>query len=722
LHLRFLINSNSFYFGSLIFSYIPLYSGVDEVTLSRTLTSPVAADFVEILQRPYILLDPTTAQDKEMVLPFFYPYNYYTLTADTSSPSSLGTLVWNDLNILRHANGGTDPVQVSVFAWLDEADFVVPTTYTSTSETVRDIEEGPGTKVCSALLKATTSLSAVPGLSPYFTPIQAASSLGYDLAKKFGFSRPENSKAPARMRPGLTQQFAVTDASDTAETLALDSANTLTIDPRSVNLEEDEMDLLKLCKRPSFILSTTIGLVAVDSVILSLRVRPVYRQINSTEYHYPIISYCSLPFQYWRGTLKYTFQFVASAYHKGRFRIVWDPYPSSSNTVDPSYFNTVYTQILDLEADRELTFIVPYAHYRPYQSCFTSGSDYSTSAVLSPTNSTDNGVITITMLNPLVSPNTTSFSPIYLNVYVSAGDDFRLVYPVDSSGISTATFFSTSATDLVEPLDNDSSQHESILFTTAHDFPLDVNGENIMDLRALTKRVAFCYSRSIAAATSSNSLIIFTHSDYDRPIFRGKDPGGAWTNNSIPMNLSNNGFINWFEPCFAGRKGGYKVKYIPHLNTSSGLVDMVQQPVSIKKTTISTNAHMSSSAQVLSSYSTGTQYNRDYYLTSNAGQIPFASFDAQSVKGVQDTVLDVSLPFYGNRNFLLSRTINNPSSTFVTGQTGWGNATQASLYMHAPTGNYFATFSKFISTREDYSLFFFVSTPVVYFTSDPTPV
>lgn len=70
LHLRFLISSNSFYFGSLVFSYIPLPT-LDEVTMSRTLTSPVPADFVEIMQRPHVLMDPTTSLDREIVLPFF---------------------------------------------------------------------------------------------------------------------------------------------------------------------------------------------------------------------------------------------------------------------------------------------------------------------------------------------------------------------------------------------------------------------------------------------------------------------------------------------------------------------------------------------------------------------------------------------------------------------------------------------------------------------------
>jgi len=530
LHLRFLINSNSFYYGSLIFSYIPLYS-VDEVTMSRTLSAPQTADFVEILQRPHLLLDPATSLDRDFVLPFLYPYAYFPLTGETNDIGQMGILCYNDLNILRHANGSTDPVQVSVYAWMEDVDLCVPTTYVSTmgktkvvaEESKVDSDLGPVSKVCSAVGKVADVAGKIPFLAPYTTPVSMAAKLGYSLAKTMGFSRQENTESMHRVYPNITAEFAQTDRADCSEVFALDSANTLSIDPGSVNLAEDEMDMLSLCKRDSFVYTQTIGLDVTDTVISSIRVRPIVSQTYGSEYHFPIISYCSLPFKYWRGTLKYKFQFVASAFHKGRFRITWDPYPDATNIVDPDYFNSAYTYVVDLENEREFTFSVPYAHFKPFLINSTSGTVIS-NAILSPTEY-DNGTLSVMVLNPIVSPNSTSFSDIYMNLYISAGDDFQLVYP-DSTEIYNLTYFSTMESDMIVPFDNDTTNDDEILAVSDHKFNLDCNGECIMNIRALTKRVQHCYSRTILITTTVNSEIAFGLQDYDRPLFRGKANNG----------------------------------------------------------------------------------------------------------------------------------------------------------------------------------------------------
>lgn len=715
LHLRFLINSNSFYYGSLIMSYVPLYS-IDEVTLSRTLSAPETADYIEILQRPHVILDPATSLDRDMVLPFFYPYAYFPLTGETKDISVLGYLCFNDLNTLRHANGATDPVQVTVYAWMDEVDLCVPTTYVSTmEESKKDSEIGPVSKACTALGKAADLAARVPFLSPYATPVSMAAKLGYSAAKALGFSRPENTQSITRVYTNPTSEFAQTDRSDCCEVFALDSANTLSIDPMSVNLSDDEMNLSTLCKRESYVYSQTIGLDTSDTVISSIRVRPIVSQINGSEYHFPIVSFCSLPFRFWRGTLNYKFQFVASSFHKGRFRITWDPYPDATNMVDSDYFNSVYTYVIDLEKEREFTMSVPYAHFKPFLQNTKSGTVIS-NTVLSPTEY-DNGTISLIVLNPIVSPNTTSFSSIYMNLYISAGDDFQLVYP-ESSLVDNLTYFSTMSSDLISPIDEDTDDSTQILAVSSHPFNLDCNGECVMNLRSLTKRVQHVYCRSITYTPTAASEVVFSITDYDRPLFRGPTVSGAWTNNSIAYNLASHNFITHFEPCFAGRKGGYKIKVIPVLQSQSAISSLNNKFIHMTKYTPDVDFSLTDSFSSWASTTTG-QYAESYYDLLHKN---FTGFDAQMIKTMTNHVLDPSLPYYGDRKFLCSRTINNPSSAYESGIYGWGNATSATLSGKITASYISCHFTKFVSTREDYSLFFFVSTPVCYFTDDVAPV
>jgi len=591
-------------------------------------------------------------------------------------------------------------------------------------EISKDNALGPGAKFASAVHAIFSTLSEVSFLKPYTTPIEVASKMGYEFAKEHGLSRPENTKSVTRVRDGHLFDLAQTDRADTSEILALDSANTLSIDPQTVNLDQDEMDILTLAKRKSFFFTTTIAVVAQDSVIASFRVRPSVAQtygVSFTEYHYPIVSFCSLPFGYWRGTLKYTFQFVASAYHKGRFRITWDPYPSATNMVDSNFFNTTYTQVLDLEGDRELTFSVPYAHFKPYLANTRYSADFSTSAILVPSSS-DNGVISVMCLSPLVSPNTTSFQPIYMNVYLSAGDDFSLAYP-DDDKLTTLSYFSTSATDVVEPLDDSHEHQTEILKSIPYPCALVANGENIMSIRALTKRVSFCYTKSVSVTASAASMFFSLYlQDFDRPLFRGNGTDGNWTYSTFTPNLSTHNFITHFEPCFVGRKGGYKVKYVPFFvySNNNQITPGLYSPISLQKVTIGDSSKMDYGSVNIASYTTQNDYKRDYYGLLNSRGLIYPALGAGMIKYGSDNVVDASLPYYGDRKFLCARVINNPG-TKSSGSYGWGNATRVSTFNMGATSSGTYNFSKFVSTRDDYSLFFYLSSPVCYYSAFNSP-
>jgi hypothetical protein len=121
LHVRILINGNSFYYGRALVSYRPL-PGFDQLTTSR---SDVFNDIVGESQRPHIYLNPTTNQGGDIICPFIWPSN--ALRIPSREWAQMGEMIVRSTGPLKHANGATDPITISVFAWAEDVSLSVPT-------------------------------------------------------------------------------------------------------------------------------------------------------------------------------------------------------------------------------------------------------------------------------------------------------------------------------------------------------------------------------------------------------------------------------------------------------------------------------------------------------------------------------------------------------------------------------------------------------------------
>lgn len=109
--LKVMLNGNSFYYGRALMSYNP-YETNDDVTLQRIFFEQ---DIVGASQKPHVLLDPCSSQGAEMCLPFVYPENWFDITLPGWN-TEMGSITIHDFDVLNHANGGTDPITVNVFA------------------------------------------------------------------------------------------------------------------------------------------------------------------------------------------------------------------------------------------------------------------------------------------------------------------------------------------------------------------------------------------------------------------------------------------------------------------------------------------------------------------------------------------------------------------------------------------------------------------------------
>jgi len=172
LHVKILINGNGFHYGRAIASYVPFHLE-DDFTVDRAFFKE---DIVQASQRPHFYLDPTTSQGGEIVLPFFLHKNALSIPDDEWR--RMGEMTLQSLNDLKHANGATDRVTVSVFAWAEDVVLSMPTStepgalLPQCCETPLDSQAdeygtGPISQPASLVARWAGALTDAPILAPY---------------------------------------------------------------------------------------------------------------------------------------------------------------------------------------------------------------------------------------------------------------------------------------------------------------------------------------------------------------------------------------------------------------------------------------------------------------------------------------------------------------------------------------------------------------------------
>jgi len=121
MHVRIMVNGNSFYYGRMLASYRPL-PGFDQFSTSRV---DVPNDMIQESQRPHVFINPTESQGGDLILPFIWQSN--ALQIPQREWSQMGTLVLRSFDVLKHANGSTDPLTISIFAWAEDVHLSIPT-------------------------------------------------------------------------------------------------------------------------------------------------------------------------------------------------------------------------------------------------------------------------------------------------------------------------------------------------------------------------------------------------------------------------------------------------------------------------------------------------------------------------------------------------------------------------------------------------------------------
>jgi len=580
LKMKMLINGNSFYYGRALVSYNP-YLVNDSVTLNRAFFEQ---DLVGASQKPHFLLDPTTSQGGEMTLPFLWPENFLDITRPNWT-ADLGRITIHDFDILRHANGGTDPITVSVFVWVENLVLSVPTTsqaqsgfadreldkfgfptYVEQAKSMKKadntstndefVKDGLISKPATAISAAANALSMIPVIAPYAKATSMVASSLSSMAKMFGYSRPQVLDDTKPYVPRYMGNLANTDYPETLMKLSVDSKNELTIDTRVMGLGgEDELTISSIAQRPSFWRQFDWEESATtDSLLASMKVQPcLIRTLSASpvlEIHPTALSFAANPFEVWQGSIKFRFNVVCSEYHRGRLRLVYNP---KTNNTGPVQYNQVYSTIIDISEDRDFEYEVKWADIRAWNRVIgpdlqTTVDNFSTTEPVTGGAETplemnyDNGTLSIYVVNELATPSNTPTS-VKVQVWVSGGKDIAFAVPSPSALADISYFrqqsaiapYSKQSAEAPEPLATNKDESNAPLCSneieTFGSAPpsqdnqyLVYQGERIVSFRDLLRR--YNYHTSYWPGETGNGTRLVGINLTDFPYYRGWDPNG----------------------------------------------------------------------------------------------------------------------------------------------------------------------------------------------------
>lgn len=575
LHVKLVINGNGFQYGRAIASYLP-YPITDNLSTSRAL---IPQDLVQESQRPHVYLDPTTSSGGEMILPMFWYANYLNIT--DNDWGEMGRLTVRSINDLKHANGASDQVTISVFAWAEDVSFSVLTSNEpgTLSPQMGEIDEanrsGVISKPASAVAKCAGALKSVPSIAPFALATEMAATTIGDVAKLFGYSRPPVTKAPEPFVPRPFGQLAVTNVPDNCTKLTVDEKQELSIDPRIAGLKggPDPLNIRDIANRESYLttFSWNIG-TAPETLLWNGRIDPaIWAEVAGPprELHFPACAMACLPFKYWTGSMKFRFQIVCSSFHKGRLKVVYDP-----DFLKTNEYNTNYLHIVDIADTKDFTIEIGNGQAQTLLDHHIPGVDgvtqmYSTTPYTAK--EAGNGVIGLYVVNELTTPNSAVTNDIEVNVFVSMGDDFEVFMPTDQfqKYVYKPQMGMRPQSGTIVPESENTSEPSAPL----HDETVKLGpslqsdwlinkvytGECITSFRQMLKR--YNLHTSSGFHTSTASILQLQLPAF--PYLRG-NVGGAVNQRAgqIPYNFCNTVMLHWVTNCFSGWRGSIRWKAI----------------------------------------------------------------------------------------------------------------------------------------------------------------
>jgi hypothetical protein len=446
--LRFQLNSTPFNCGRIIAWFNPL--------IAPTNQDNYPSDYISATGYPHVLIDASTSTVAELVIPFQHIQTYFT-TNTSDSLDILGTLNVQVLNTLRVGEGASVPIYLAIYIMADISSLhvTIPEHEPIIPESSDGVSDAVATAVATVGAPIKSLVTGIPIIGGLVDSALSGLSRGFG-----GLDAPENPVVDVNAVPRAFPSISRGAGPMEFEKLSLVPATSSVADSIPFcGTGTDEMDLNYITKIPMLVNKFYWTTALQDNAFWPLPVSPLVcwtdttvtgeaPTITHTRRYYPsYLAYFSSPYCFWRGGIKFRFDFISTPYHTGRILFFWVPngIVLYNNTLDnpPTLQEaTMYPHVVfDLKLNKEVELTVPYDTYTPMkrqkyyddgESFFPAPKDAVNSVKISNDGTrgkyyaeTCNGVLMAYILTPLSCPNSTA-QQIDINIYMYAADDYEV--------------------------------------------------------------------------------------------------------------------------------------------------------------------------------------------------------------------------------------------------------------------------------------------------------
>lgn len=420
--------------------------------------------------------------------------------------------------------------------------------------------------------------------------------------------------------------------------------------------------------------------------------------------------------------MKYRFQIVSSAYHKGRLKIVYEPYFFQTNE-----YNTNYTYVVDIAEDKDFTIDIGWGSTFPWARCLGPGDGravdnppFSSGGGAAFPQDRANGILRVYVVNELTVPNSTINNDVEINVFVAAGEDLCVANPTNK--INDYSWFNLpitpqagdevpdadSTTDPSKPLDQeiDHTILKRMDNATAYDHVF--YGESLVSFRSLLKR----YNRTgyDVLKHASNGTNLYSLTRFAFPKLRGYAPGALSSTTLGDYNYGVMSLMNYLTPAYVGWRGG--IRYKVNATTSNDRYN----DTALTVTRLPATGTGVETAIVNASFTASTTVTQFLLNSANAA----TSAGAQATNMKVNPVLEFEMPFQSRKRFLSGRRADHTSPSSNANEDAASTPFQLQMMLRAQDTDY-SIFDYHVAAAEDFSLYFFVGAPIMYY-QVPIPI
>jgi len=382
----------------------------------------IVSNFAAATVNQSMYLYANTNTSSKMTIPFLSPLHYLDLE-DSSPASTLGSLGYFYVvvfNPLQAAVSASTTVTISLFSRMINNSFKVPrlngsTDFRAQSKLLSKLQSIPQ-RATNAFKDVGDSLkSAAKRILPENLVSDAIDS-AFGI---IGLDKPidPNMQTPSRFVSTSTLNFAngvefIDKMSVFPDKMALVTAETFA----TLN---DEMSFDDLKRRFTYLGSFTQSVSQNPGTVLaSLPINPIPSYVLQQANQVPLLSYISVPFNFWKGGLTYKVQVISTSFQTTKlfFGVNFGQYAALS-TININTVTSQYGSAFEInQGSNEFEFTIPYVSKT--HSLYVPNDN-------TPSDLDSLGTINIVVLNALVAPNNTP-TTISFNVFIAGAPDYEV--------------------------------------------------------------------------------------------------------------------------------------------------------------------------------------------------------------------------------------------------------------------------------------------------------